>query len=70
MTSDARTPGLMTVDELAQRLGLSSATIYRFVRRGVLPAVRLGAQIRFVPSAIDLWLGRGGTRPPGSGVQC
>jgi len=37
---------LMRVGEAAEVLKVESATIYRFIRRGVLQAVKLGRTIR------------------------
>jgi excisionase family DNA binding protein len=43
MPTDAQTSQrLLTVQEVAQRLRLSRGTIYKHVRTGVIPAVRLG----------------------------
>jgi excisionase family DNA binding protein len=33
---------LMTIDQTANMLGLSSRTIHRFIRKGLLPAVKIG----------------------------
>lgn len=47
---------LLTVDDLAEYLQLSTKTIYRMLRRGQLPCYRVGNQWRFRKSIIDAWL--------------
>lgn len=47
---------LLTVDDLAGYLQLSTKTIYRMLRRGQLPCYRVGNQWRFRKSTIDAWL--------------
>ncbi len=43
MTDTARNPGqLLSVETVAQRLDLGVVTIRRMIKRGELPAVRLG----------------------------
>ena len=39
---------LLTVKEVAQRLGQSRFTIYRKIERGELPAVRIGAGVQIL----------------------
>jgi excisionase family DNA binding protein len=52
--------GLLTVDEVASRLRLSRGTVYRKVREGTLPALRLGNNghdaIRVDGRELDRWL--------------
>ena len=43
----------LTVEQAAERLHLSEATVYRLVRAGDLPGVRVGRSIRFDPRALD-----------------
>lgn len=43
---------LMTVHEVAERLHLSTHTIYKWVEKGRIPFVRLGYCVRFRPSDI------------------
>jgi excisionase family DNA binding protein len=51
---------LLTTRELEGRLQLDRVTIYRMVKDGELPALRVGGQWRFSANAIDTWLdGRG-----------
>jgi excisionase family DNA binding protein len=46
----------MTVDELADYLQLNRQTIYRKVRAGQIPAIRIGKVLRFKKEVIDSWL--------------
>jgi excisionase family DNA binding protein len=57
---------LLTVAEVAMRLGVSSATVRRRIADGSLRAVRLGpnptaSPVRVPRSALEEWLGGGRT---------
>lgn len=47
---------VMTVDDVAQYLGVVPGTIYRKARRGEIPAVKMGKIWRFPREALDRWL--------------
>jgi excisionase family DNA binding protein len=47
---------LLTTRELEDLLQLDRVTIYRMVKDGELPALRVGGQWRFSSEAIDAWL--------------
>ncbi len=47
---------LLTTRELQERLQLDRVTIYRMVKEGELPALRVGGQWRFSSDAIEVWL--------------
>jgi excisionase family DNA binding protein len=47
---------LLTTRELEELLQLDRVTIYRMVKEGELPALRVGGQWRFSSDAIDAWL--------------
>jgi excisionase family DNA binding protein len=49
-------PEVMTIDQLADYLHLHKQVVYRHVKRGNIPASRIGATIRFKKSLIDAWL--------------
>lgn len=49
----------MSVDEIAQYLGVSKETIYRWLDRGSIPAHRIGKLWKFKSSEVDDWV-RGG----------
>lgn len=50
---------ILTVQEVAGYLRMSEAKVYRLVREGRLPAVRLGRTWRFRRDLLDDWLSRG-----------
>lgn len=47
---------LITPDTLAGYLGISRKSLYARVKSGTLPALRLGASIRFDPATTAKWL--------------
>ena len=47
---------VMTVDEVAQYLGVVPDTVYRKARRGEIPAVKMGKMWRFPKETLDRWL--------------
>jgi len=47
---------LLSVRRAARRLGLHRGTTYNLIRRGVIPAVRIGGSIRLDPRELDAWL--------------
>lgn len=49
-------PELMTVEELEQYLRFTKKTIYRLLKQGEIPAVRIGNKWRFDKETIDKWL--------------
>ena len=49
---------LMTVQELADYLRVTEKTIYRLLKRGKIPATKVGRQWRFKKTVIDEWLQR------------
>ena len=49
----------LTTDEVMDYLHLNLKTVYRLVKAGQLPAVRVGRQWRFRKRDIDLWLATG-----------
>lgn len=56
---------LMTVDDVAAMLGVSTSTVYRWTNAGSLPVVRLGGKLlRFRRGALLAFLDRG---PAGTG---
>ena len=57
--------GFLTTEEVLQYLQLNLKTVYRLIRAGKLPAVRVGRQWRFRKRDIDAWLATTAL-PPGS----
>ena len=47
---------LMTIEEVAEYLRFHPSTVYRLVRQGRLPAVKVGKQWRFHRQALEDWL--------------
>lgn len=47
---------LLTADDLADLLGVHVQWVYKQVRRGRIPHVKLGRSLRFRREAIDAWL--------------
>lgn len=52
---------LLRIPEVASRLDVPLARAYEMARRGVLPVVRIGRQIRVHPDQLDEWIASGGT---------
>jgi excisionase family DNA binding protein len=50
---------LLTVREVAERLSVCTATVYRLCERGELPHVRVSNAIRVRPADVDAFLARG-----------
>ncbi len=48
----------LTTDEVLEYLQVNLRTVYRLIKAGRIPAVRVGRQWRFRKADIDLWLGR------------
>jgi excisionase family DNA binding protein len=49
---------LLTTDEVLARLRITPRRMYRLIRCGELPAVRIGRQWRFRPGDVDNWMER------------
>lgn len=49
-------PDIMTVEQVADYLQLHKQVIYRHVKKGTIPASRIGSTLRFKKSVIDSWL--------------
>ena len=56
---------LMTVKQVATMLQVSQERVYEMVRLGLLPAVRLGRQLRVDEEALKNWIAHGGQALPG-----
>ena len=53
---------LLTVEELAKYLKIKPDTIYKKVRKGELPAIKLGKLVRFQKDLIDQWISEQATK--------
>ena len=49
-------PSFLTTEEVLTYLKVTPRTIYRLIRTGELPAVRVGRQWRFRQDDLDAWL--------------
>ena len=61
---------LIRPDELADGLKVAQATVYQWVKRGVIPHLQIGKCIRFNPQDIGEWLSlkrQAATKRPGGG---
>ena len=54
--SEAVSKAFLTTDEVMAYLRVNTRTIYRLIRTGDLPAVRVGRQWRFRRVDLDAWL--------------
>src|SRR5256885_5604419 len=59
----------LTTEEVLEYLQVNLRTVYRLIKAGKIPAVRVGRQWRFPKRGIDAWLDSqpprgGGARPP------
>jgi excisionase family DNA binding protein len=55
-----------SVDELAETLGVSRASIYAGLKTGEIPAIRWGRRYILPRAAIAEWLRTAGNRPLGT----
>ena len=67
---EGRDEGFLTTEEVLDYLHVNLRTVYRLIKAGKIPAVRVGRQWRFRKRDIDAWLdsqrprgGSGGARP-------
>ncbi len=49
----------LSVEEIAEHLGVSKESIYRWLERGKIPAHRVGKQWRFQTEEVNEWIRRG-----------
>lgn len=48
--------GAMTVEDLAAILNCSNKTLYKSIKKGKLPSIRIGSLIRLCPQTVAEWL--------------
>jgi excisionase family DNA binding protein len=53
---------LLTVNEVAGILRVSNMTVYRLVKSGQIPAIRVGKNYRIKESDVNDYLSRGSTK--------
>lgn len=49
---------LLTVEEVAKKLRIAESTVYNFINRGILPAVKMGKSVRLSPHDVKAVLER------------
>lgn len=49
----------LSVEEIAEHLGISKETVYRWLERSHIPAHKVGKQWRFLASEINEWVLKG-----------
>lgn len=62
------TEKFLTTEEVLHYLDVNLRTVYRWVKAGQLPAIRVGRQWRFRRSDLDAWLEGRRTGPKGPGA--
>ncbi len=55
---------LLTVEQAAQRLGISRGLMYKMIGSGQMPSVKMGRLRRVSVAQLEMWL-RGETPAPG-----
>ncbi len=66
MASPETLPQLLSIDQLAERLGVSIRHIRRLVAERRVPYLKVGWLVRFDPAEITAWLD-GARHPQGAG---
>jgi excisionase family DNA binding protein len=56
MTDISTIPRLLTIDQLAERLGITVRHVRRLVADRKVPYVKVGRLVRFDPDSIKEWL--------------
>jgi excisionase family DNA binding protein len=56
MSSNGALPQLLTIDQLAERLGVSIRHVRRLIAERRVPYVKVGWLVRFDPAEIAAWL--------------
>lgn len=52
----------LSVEEIANHLGVSKETIYRWLDKGKIPSHRVGKLWKFQASEVDMWVKDGGAQ--------
>jgi excisionase family DNA binding protein len=56
MSTTATHRPLLRVRDAAEKANVSERTIRRLIRKGELPALRVGGQVRLDPDELERWL--------------
>jgi excisionase family DNA binding protein len=62
-----RSDSVLTIEELASYLKIPKSTLYKLVRKGKIPAQKIGRHWRFRKASIDRWLEEMRVNKPGAG---
>jgi len=60
---------LVMAADVAAKLQVTEARVFELARMKLLPCVRIGRQVRFVPEQINAWVQNGGQALP-KGWRC
>ena len=52
----------MSVQDIANHLGVSKETVYRWLEQQTIPSHRLGKLWKFKPTEVDAWVLAGGAK--------
>ena len=55
---ETRSAKVMTLEEVSRYLHVHRSTVYRLLKRGEIPAFRIGSDWRFNIETIDIWRSR------------
>jgi excisionase family DNA binding protein len=69
MAAGPHEEGFLTTEEVLEYLQVNLRTVYRLIKAGKIPAVRVGRQWRFRKRDIDAWLESQRPRPARAGAQ-
>ncbi len=58
MVSKKRITSLLSVDDLADYLGLKKQTIYNWLHQGKISGIKIGKVWRFEKKEVDKWLSK------------
>mgnify|MGYP000409698766 CR=1 FL=1 len=47
---------LMNLEEMAKYIGVSNTTVYRYIKQGKIPAIKIGKLWKFRKETIEGWL--------------
>jgi len=47
---------LLNLEELAEYIGVSNTTVYRYIKQKKIPAIKIGHLWKFRKESIDTWL--------------
>jgi putative molybdopterin biosynthesis protein len=53
------TEKILTIQEVAERLGMHPVTVYRLAKEGRLPVFRVGRMLRFDAAELEKWIREG-----------